>query len=309
MATVLVIGGATATGKTALSVALARSRGDVELLNADSRQVLRGLSVATMTPVAADLQGVPAHLFNVANPGDNYTAADWSEQARDAIADIELRHHLACVVGGTGLYIRSLVEGWSLGSVPADLAGRAERERTIAASAGGLEQLADELAERDPEGAANLDRRNPRRVIRALELLDAKGGQLAGARGLREPVSAVQIALDVPRDVHRRLIEERATAMFQGDALLRETQGALDAGISPSALARAGIGYREAIEVLADTITPEQAQEHIVRRTLRYAKSQRTWFRGHTDVHWLIWEVSPIEVLEAALALAPQPTG
>jgi len=297
---IVTVVGATATGKTALAVAIAQRRGDMELVNADSRQVLRGLRVATLTPTAADLQGVPAHLFAIAEPGRRFTVSDWMRLAQPCVAAIGARGNIACLVGGTGLYVRSLINGWTFGSVPANAERREAREAT-GREPGGIERLAVELARRDPVAAATIDLHNPRRVVRALEVADARSGEMGGVSGDATPRASVQIAVDVPRDVHEALVAARVDAMFAGGAVIDEVRAALGRGVTATVLDTAGIGYREALAVIAGTLDVAGARAAVTRRTLRYAKAQRTWFRGDPGTTWLRWERSPHEVLEQAL--------
>ena len=279
----IVLVGPTATGKTALAVRLARRLGGVELLNADSRQVLRGLHIGTNAPTAEDLEGVPCHLLGIADPGAPFSVADWLAAAQRCLADLDSRGVLPIVVGGTGLYVRALIDGLDLEGAAPDPARRAALN-SQAGSPEGLAGLAAELRRRDPEGAAAIDLRNPRRVVRALEIVEDRGS--LGARGGGAALPSVRIGLDAPAELHRRWIADRARRMMEG-GLLDETAAALRRGVSAEALDGAGIGYREAKEVLDGRITKAGACAAIVRRTLRHAKAQRTWFRADRRVAWL----------------------
>jgi len=279
--------GPTATGKTALAVAVARRLGGAELLNADSRQVIRGLRAGTCAPTPEELQGVACHLLALHDPGEPFSVADWLEHARAALADLERRAVQPVIVGGTGLYVSALVDGLDLARVPADPLRRAERAG-LAAEPGGLEQLAAELGARDPGAAATVDLRNPRRVIRALEILDAHGPPLHRARGrAAQAIPATLVALDVPREVHHEWIAARSRRMLQTGSLLEEVHSALGRGITRDALESAGIGYRECLAVIDGRVSPEQGAELLAQRTRRYAKAQRTWFRRDPRIRWL----------------------
>ena len=196
--------------------------------------------------------------------------------------------------GGTGLYVQALVDGLDLARVPADPQRRAERT-AIAGEAGGLERLAGELRARDPDAAAQLDLRNPRRVIRAQEILDARGAPLRQARGRAGGVSATLVALDVPRALHDEWIEARSRRMLETGALLEEVHSALGRGITRDALDSAGIGYREALAVIDGRVTVEQAAALVAQRTRRYAKAQRTWFRRDPRIRWLQRDAGPVD--------------
>jgi tRNA dimethylallyltransferase len=273
----LAIGGPTATGKTVLAVELAR-RGGAELVNADSRQVLRRLRAGTAAPTAAELRGVPCHLLDECDPGEPFTVADWLGRARTVLADLDARGIDAIVVGGTGQYLRALREGWDFGRVTPDVAGREELTASAATPAG-LDRLAAELRERDPEGAASVDLSNPRRVVRAVEMLRAAGGSLATARRRSGGRPLGLIVLDADRAAHAAALRQRMAAMFDGGAVVAEVRGELERGTPAAALRRAGIGYAEALAVLDGGLDVDTARASAMRRTRRYVKAQRTWFR------------------------------
>jgi tRNA dimethylallyltransferase len=284
-APLLVIVGPTCVGKTAVAVATAKLMRPAELLNADSRQVRRGLSVATCKPTAEELDGVPCHLLDLCDPGEPFSAAAWLHAARIALEEIGNRGARAVVAGGTGLYVTALVDGYNLALTPADPTRRALREQQGAAAAG-LEGLVRELRDRDAEAAAMVDPRNPRRVIRALEILDAGIGSLRDARR-SNPLRSLMVGIDAPPEVHVEWVEARVRRMFAGSELLGETGGALRAGVEPDDLAGCGIGYSEAMSVLAGELGAAEAERATVRRTLRYAKAQRTYWRRDRRVRWL----------------------
>jgi len=289
-------------GKTALAVALAQRIG-AELINADSRQVIRGLNVATCTPTAAELDGVTCHLTGLCDPGEDFTVADWLDRARMVVDDLDRRAVTGILVGGTGLFIDALVDGFSVAGNRADPAVRAGREDQVSRP-GGLAVLVAELGRRDPQAVGVVDLHNPRRVIRALEILDAGEGSLSHSRRRTGGRPARLIGVDVDRTAHQKLIRDRAERMFAGDALLDETVEALKGGIAAGDLGRSGIGYAEAMAVLRGELTRAQAIEVMVGRTLRYAKSQRTWFRHRPDLVGLMREPHPHWVdrlLKAAL--------
>jgi tRNA dimethylallyltransferase len=293
----LAIVGPTATGKTALAVAAAERLPPAELLNADSRQVIRGLRVGTCAPTPEELRGIPCHLLALHDPGAPFSAADWLAAAQSTLADLHARQVQPILVGGTGLYVSALLNGLDLARVPADPQRRDERA-AVAAQPGGLDALAAELRRRDPEAVASIDLRNPRRVIRALEILDAHGPPLHRARGRSATtVPATLIGLDAPRDLHAALIDERSRRMLETGALVEEVDSALGRGISRTALESAGIGYREALAVSDGLVTSEQAAQLVAQRTRRYAKAQRTWFRRDPRIRWLERDAGPVERL------------
>jgi tRNA dimethylallyltransferase len=293
---VLAIVGPTATGKTPLAVAVAQQLGDAELINADSRQTIRGLTAGTCAPTGAELRGIPCHLVGVRDPHQRYSVADWVSGARRIVAGLQETGRQPIVVGGTGLYVRALLHGLDLAAVPADPERRRQRA-ALASSPGGVATLAAELSTRDPAAASTVDLRNPRRVSRALEILDARGGTLAAARGRAEGLPATVIGLDAQPKRHLQLITERAVRLLQGRVLLEEVDSALARGVSRDALERAGIGYREALAVRDGSLSPEQAIAALIQRTRRYAKAQRTWFRADPRVRWLERGAGPVEEL------------
>ncbi|MDQ6847144.1 MAG: tRNA (adenosine(37)-N6)-dimethylallyltransferase MiaA [Candidatus Dormibacteraeota bacterium] len=277
----IAIGGPTATGKTALAVELARRTG-AELLNADSRQVVRRLVVGTARPSDAELGGVPCHLLDLCEPGETFTVADWLRRARAVLDGLDARGVAAIVVGGTGQYHRALREGWRFGASP--VAEERDELTRVAATPAGLERLGVEVRERDPAGSETLDLANPRRVIRALELLRAGNGSLAAARGRGEGRRLDLVLLDADGTVHGEALAARMDAMFGAGAILAEVRAELDRGTGADAVRRAGIGYAEAVDVLEGRLNVDEAEAAAVRRTSRYVKAQRTWFRHEAAV-------------------------
>jgi tRNA dimethylallyltransferase len=273
----IAIGGPTATGKTNLAVELARRTG-AELVNADSRQVMRRLVVGTARPTAAELRGVPCHLLDLCEPGEPFTVADWLGHARAALAELDRRGIPAIVVGGTGQYLRALREGWDFGGLAPSTDLRVELT-ALAATPLGLAELVAEVRARDPAGAGALDLANPRRVIRAVELLRHGNTPLAASRSRAGGRPLALVVLDAAREVHAAALAARLDAMFDGGAILAEARAELDRGVAPGALRRAGIGYGEAVDVLAGLIDGASAKAGAARRTARYVKAQRTWFR------------------------------
>jgi tRNA dimethylallyltransferase len=260
-----------------LAVEVARRIGG-EIVNADSRQVVRRLVAGTAAPTLAELRGVPCHLVAVCEPGEPFSVAQWLVMARDVLAGVASRGVPAVVVGGTGQYIRALRQGWDFGGAAPRPVERDQLTAT-AATPEGLGLLVAELRTRDPAGAASLDLANPRRVVRALEVLRAGQGGLAERRQRSVGPDLALVVLDADRNLHRQVLEGRIASMFGGGAILDEVRAELEAGTAPGALARAGIGYREAVAVVAATMTVEEACAAATQRTRRYVKAQRTWFR------------------------------
>ena len=273
--------GPTASGKTALALAIA-ARLPAEIVVADSRQAYRGMDLGTAKATAAERAAVPHHLLDVATPDEAFTLADWLAAARRLVPEIVARGRLPLVVGGTGLYVSALVDGYRLpAGIPfADLRRRLVEEM----EAEGLAPLAERLHRAAPELAARTDLRNPRRVLRALELVESGAHDAPGA----EPYSGrvALLGLMRPREVLYRRIDERAAAMFAG-GLLDEVSALLAAGHGPEATPMTGHGYREAARVLAGGWPVERAVEVTARHTRQYAKRQLSWFRRDARIIWL----------------------
>jgi tRNA dimethylallyltransferase len=301
----LAVVGPTATGKTALAVRLALRLGRAELVNADSRQVLRGLHVGTNTPGPGDLDGVPCHLLGIAEPGRPFSVADWLAAAQSCLAALELRGARPIVVGGTGLYVRALLDGLELDGAPPDPARRAVLNAR-AASPEGLAELAGELRRRDPEGARESTCATPGGWSGPWRSSRRAAASRAGA-GVAPPVRASGSAWTRRPSCTVEWIAERARAMVAG-GLLDETGTALARGVRPEALDGCGIGYREALAVLDGRLSAAEAVAEIVRRTTRYAKAQRTWFRADRSVVWLGREREDDldELVTRAVALAEE---
>jgi tRNA dimethylallyltransferase len=299
----LAVVGPTATGKTRLAVRLAERLGWCELLSADSRQVLRGLTVGTGAPTPAELRGVPCHLVGVAEPGQPFTVADWLAAARRCLDELGRRGARPIVVGGTGLYVRALLQGYALEGAAPDPVRRASLDREAATPAG-LSRLSERLRRLDPAGAAAIDLRNPRRVVRALELVE-RHGSLAARPAARPAPTATVIGLDAEPPLHRVWIAERVRAML-GGGLVEETAAALAGGVPAAVLDASGIGYREALALLDGRLDREGAEREMVSRTIRYARAQRTWFRAEPGVGWLRrrGDSDLDEIVEAALGMA-----
>jgi tRNA dimethylallyltransferase len=283
----LVIAGATATGKTGLAIQVARQLIDegipAEVISADSRQVYRGLDIGTAKATPAERQGVPHHGLDLVDPDQRFSVADFADHVAVVLPPIAANHGLAILVGGTGLYLRAIARGLDTAALPSDPSVRARLEKEL------LDEGADTLAARlkalAPERAAAVDLRNPRRVVRALEIATIDGGigPLPAARGYGAQVEWV--GLDVDRPTHLAWIEGRARAQF--DAGLIEEARVLRDGFDPALPAFSAIGYREAWAVLDGTLDREAAIAEDARRNAAFAKRQRTWFRAEPGVTWL----------------------
>ncbi len=278
----MVIAGATATGKTALAVQLARRIGGAEILSADSRQVYRGMDIATAKPTALELAAVPHHCLDLVDPDARFTVSDYQRAARSALARIARRDHIALLVGGTGLYLRAIARGLSLDEGSHDPALRADLEARLATE--GPEALTDELRQRDAVAAELIDTRNPRRVIRALERAMLTGSGVPPAP-LGYPAPLTWIGLRHDPASHRQAIERRIDDHFAA-GLLKEAER-LRARYREDLPAFSAMGYVEAFGVLAGRLDIATAKARDAQRTWAYARRQRTWFRSEPEIAWL----------------------
>jgi tRNA dimethylallyltransferase len=288
----IVIAGATATGKTGLSLRLAeglRSDGvPAEIVSADSRQVYRGLDIGTAKVEPADRARLPHHGLDLVEPDRPFSVADYAEHVRGALAGIADRQGVAILVGGTGLYLRAIARGLATEALPSDPVVRARIEAELVAD--GVARLAARLRTLAPELAQRVDLRNPRRVVRALEIAELRGdARLPAPRGYPGPVT--WLGLQVAPAVHRGWIGERARAQFAA-GLIDEARR-LRERFDPSLPAFSAIGYREAWAVLDGRASVDEAIDLDIGRNVAFAKRQRTWFRAEPDIAWLDAEADP----------------
>ena len=272
----------TATGKTGLSLALAEAIGDIEIISADSRQVYRGMDVGTAKVAPEARRRIAHHGLDLVDPDEDFTVADFTAHAHEALGAIASRRRAALLVGGTGLYLRAVARG-----VPIDQTGRdpAVRERVEGRLVGeGLHVLVAELRGTAPAVADATDLANPRRVVRALERVAIHGDRPPPAPS-GYPGRVLWLGLSIDAPTHRRWIEDRAHGQFSG-GLIDEAKSLL-ARYPASLPAFSAIGYREAFDVLAGRRTEADGAEAAAGRTWAYARRQRTWFRKEADVIWL----------------------
>jgi tRNA dimethylallyltransferase len=280
----VVIAGPTGVGKTEVAAALAR-RAAIEVISADSRQVYRGMDVATGKPSAETCRAVAHHLIDVVDPDDRYQAARFRQDAEAAIAAIRARGHLPVVVGGTGLYIRALLRGLDP-APPADPEFR--RELASIAAAEGRASLHARLEAAAPAVARRLHPNDHVRVVRALELARAGAATLAQARWT-EPVDTYDVTyfgLTMDRQALARRLAARAAAFVEA-GLRAEVERLLSRGYDPALSALQSIGYREFVQVARGTIAPAEALRLMQRDTVRYAKRQWTWFAREPGIAWI----------------------
>lgn len=277
------IAGPTASGKSALALALAE-RLNGEIISVDSMQVYRGLDIGTAKPTAGDRAQIPHHLIDVAEIDEPFDAARFCDLAKKATDNIQARGKVPIFCGGTGLYFKAYLEG--LGEAPpSDERLRTELEQTP------LQELLLELQGKDPITFENVDRQNPRRVIRALEVIRLTGKPFSDQRSAwqnqtgKAPVPNFFGLQRVATDLHAR-INSRVDQMF-AEGLVAETERLLKQGLAANKTAMQAIGYRQVVEHLRGEHTHSETIELIKIKTRQYAKRQMTWFRRQFSLQWL----------------------
>jgi tRNA dimethylallyltransferase len=289
----LALVGTTASGKSALAMALARDDPRLEIVSVDSMQVYRGMDVGTAKPTAAERAEVAHHLLDVADPWEDYTLARYAAAARSALADIEARGQRALLVGGTGLYLRAVVDDL-------DVPGRFPEARAEVEAEPDTPTLHHRLADLDPRAASRMEPTNRRRVVRALEVTLGSGRPFSSygpGLDVYPPNRFHQVGVALPHEVVARRVEARYQQQM-ADGFLAETQALLAAPEGMSRTARQALGYAELIDHLTAGTPLDEALDLAVRRTRRFARRQHSWFRRDPRIRWL-------HALEDPLALLP----
>jgi tRNA dimethylallyltransferase len=305
----LAIVGPTATGKSALGIALAR-RFNGEVVACDSTAVYRGFDIGTDKVPLAQQQGIPHHMVDVADPTEEYSAARYAREAAAVIRDITARGRLPILVGGTGLYYRALTRGFFPGP-SRDVALRARLERV--ADRRGTEFLHRWLGRVDPESAQRIQPRDRKRLVRALEVYLLTGRPLtAHFAGTQSPIPEYRVitfALRIPPEETAIRVARRVDAQFEA-GLLDEIRGLLRAGVPPTAHPFTGLVYRQALEYLNGIRGERETREMIVRENRKYSRRQLIWFRKEPNLHWIhAAGERPETVEEVARALPVMQTG
>lgn len=306
---VIAVVGPTASGKTALAVELARWK-QSEIISADSMQVYRQMSIGTARPSPEEQQGVPHHLLGFLDLSETFSVADYVRLARTCILDLHKRGKIPVIVGGTGLYVRSLLENLSFAENDRD--SKLREELTEKARIHGEQALVDELSGFDPDSAARIDPHNLPRLIRAIEIYRVTGRtmtqQLADSRKHPSPYHVCMIGLNFSdRQILYQRINQRVDDMLQ-NGLLEEAREVL---AHPSAkTAWQAIGYKEFAPYFAGDVPLEEAVETMKRETRRYAKRQLTWFRRDPAIRWIYPDVCGQEnVLPTAMGIVREMLG
>ncbi len=289
---VLVIVGPTASGKTRMGVELAELLGG-EVVSADSMQIYRRMDIGTAKPTQAETRGIPHHMIDVAEPGEAYSVARYVKEAVPVVEDILARGKLPLIVGGTGLYVDSLVSGRSFA-----VQATGWREKLQAqAREQGLEPLWKELSAIDPEAAARIGRGDEKRVIRALEVWYESGKTITQhnreTRARPPRYEAVTIGLNFQdrKELWARIDRRVDHMMEQG--LVEEVRALLAEGIPQSCTSMQAIGYKEMAAALRSGGDVSAAAAEVKLRSRQYAKRQLTWFRRNGETHWIHWTAEP----------------
>ena len=286
---IVVICGPTASGKTALSIALAQAFNG-EVVSADSMQIYRRMDIGTAKPTREEMDGVPHHMLDVAQPGEAYSVSRYVEEATACVEDILARGKLPIICGGTGLYIDGLIRGTDYQPAGTDNGIREQLEGEWEEQ--GAEKMMARLAAVDPDSAARLHLSDKRRILRALEVYLATGETItvhnARTKAIPPRYEAVMIGLNTePRQILYDRIDRRVGVMLE-QGLLQEVQSLLEDGLLDGTAAQA-IGYKELLAYFRGEMTLEAAADLIRQKSRNYAKRQLTWFRRDERVKWIVY--------------------
>ena len=300
----IVITGPTTTGKTALGVAVAKAV-DGEVIGADSMQIYRYMDIGTAKPTPAEMDGVPHHMVDITDPAENYSVSRYVEQATAVADDILARGRVPVVVGGTGLYIDSLVAGREFAENQSDPKLRSMLEQQYDEHGG--EAMRAMLHSFDPDRAEKLHPADKRRIVRAIEVYLLSGDTITAhderTKAVPKRYNAVTYALDFTdrADLYRR-IDLRVDRMAVL-GLFDEVRALLDRGVPDDCTAMQAIGYKEAVLALRGAMTREDALERIKQSSRQYAKRQLTWLRRDKNIRWVRWDNQP-DIPSAAYRIA-----
>ena len=293
---VLAVVGPTASGKSALAVAIARRLPAAEVVGTDSMQVYRGMDIGTATPSAQEQAGIAHHLIDVWEPDHAVTVAEFQASARSAIDGVAARGAVPIVVGGSGLYVSAVLDDLRFPGTDAIVRQRLEADLADV----GPERMHERLAAVDPDAAEAILPTNGRRIVRALEVIELTGGPFVAR--LPVPIDVydtVRIGLDIPRDDLDERIAQRVDRMWT-DGFVEEVRRLEESGLSSTPTAARALGYAQVLDALAGRITEDEARQLTVDATRRFARRQQRWFRRDPRIAWIRYD-SP-EAVDEALA-------
>lgn len=284
---IICIAGPTASGKTALAVALAH-KVNGEVVSCDSMQIYKKMNIGTAKPTEAEMEGIPHHMLSVAEPEEDFSVSRYCEMATPIVEDILSRGKTAIIAGGTGLYMDALIRGNAFAPYPST--GRREELEQLAAQEG-IDAVLCKLKEVDPESAARLHPSDQKRIIRAMEVYLETGETITEHNRKTQEIpprfSPVWFALEDEnrQDLYDR-IDRRVLQMLE-EGLIAEIQALLASGVPEKATSMQAIGYKEFVDFLAGRCSLEDAAALVQQASRRYAKRQLTWFRRNQNIHWL----------------------
>ena len=286
MNNIICIAGPTASGKTALAVQLAKELCG-EVISCDSMQIYRRMDIGTAKPTADEMEGIPHHMLDVAEPEEDFSVSKYCDLATPILDDILSRGKTAIIAGGTGLYMDALIKGNDFAPFPATGHRQRLEEKLTAV---GLDTLLAELSAIDPE-AADRSQRNPRRIIRALEVYYETGETITShnlkTQAIPPRYSPLWLGLDFdPRALLYERIDRRVSIMLEA-GLEQEIRQLLSSGLDKRCTALQAIGYKEFLAALEGDCSMEEAADAVRQASRRYAKRQLTWFRRNKAIHWL----------------------
>lgn len=274
----LVILGPTASGKTGLSIKIAKKYHG-EVVSADSRQVYKGLDIGSAKVTKKEMASIPHYLLDVANPKRKFSVAQYQKLALRVIKDIQKRGKLPILVGGTGFYIQSVVDGVAIPEIKPNWALRAKLEKLT------TEQMFEKLKQLDPERAKNVDSKNPRRLVRALEIIITTGKPVEKIQ-TKNNFSILQIGIKKSPKELKKLVAKRLSQRLKNNALINEVKK-LHRILSWKRLEEFGLEYKFVAQYLQKKITKEEMIEKIQIESEHYIKRQMTWFKRDKKIHWI----------------------
>ncbi len=300
MNNIICIAGPTASGKTGLAVSLAREL-QAEVISCDSMQIYKGMDIGTAKPTPDEMQGIPHHMLDVAEPWEDFSVSRYCSMATPILEDILARGKTAIIAGGTGLYMDALMKGNAFAPCPSTGC----RERLEAqADEMGMDWMLEHLRTIDPEAAAKLHTADRKRIIRALEVFEETGQTITAhnkrTQAIPPKYTPLYLGLDFSQraELYRRIDLRVELMMEQG--LLEEIRALLASGIPEKATAMQAIGYKEFVAALKGDISVSEAVLQVQQASRHYAKRQLTWFRRNSRMHWLIRQPGETEILPLA---------